>query len=120
MATTTFNVNGQPLCTVEIAPLGKDVLERASKNLRKEHSRKFIPGEMDFEDLAEFGAECARLVIESLTMADGTRPLLGKPPEAARKFLRLREHEKLVGAIAKLAKALDETEKDEVEVTSGN
>jgi hypothetical protein len=117
---TTFNVNGQPFCTVEISPLGKDILERASVNLRKEHGRKFIPGEMDFDELAEFNAECVRLVTDSLTMADGTRPLLGKPPEAARKFFRERRHEKLVGGIAKLAKQLDEQTKDEFEVTSGN
>ena len=32
----------------------QDVLERASANLRKETGKKFIPGQMDFDELAEF------------------------------------------------------------------
>lgn len=117
---STFNVNGQPFCTVEFSPLTRDVLERASANLRKEHGRKYVPGEMDFDELGEFNAECTRLVTEHLEMADGTRPLLGKPPEAVRRFFREARHEGLVNGITREAKRLADAAKVEFEVTSGN
>ncbi len=116
----TFNAGGQPFCTVQLAPLTKEVLEKASANLRKEHGRKFTPGEMDFDELGEFNAECVRLVTEHLTLADGTRPLLGKPPEAQRRFFRETRHEALAGGIAREAKRLADEAKVELEVTSGN
>jgi len=116
----TFNVDGQPLCTVQFTPLNKEVLEKASAALRKEHGRKFTPGDMDFDELGEFNAECVRLVTEHLTMADGTRPLLGKPPEAQRRFFREARNEALMNGIAKAAKRMADEAKVELEVTSGN
>lgn len=119
-STVTFNVKGQLFCTAEVTPLTSDVLERASAALRKEHGKKFIPGEMDFDELGEFNAECVRLVTESLTMADSTRPILGKPPEAVRRFFRETRNEALVKGITREAKRLADAEKTELEVTSGN
>lgn len=117
---STFNINGQPFCTVEFSPLTKEVLERAAASLRKEHGRKFIPGEMDFDELGEFNAECVRLVTDHLEMADGTRPLLGKPPEAVRRFFRDQKNETLGNGIVREAKRLADSAKVEFEVTSGN
>jgi len=119
-STVTFTANGQPFCTVEVSPLEREVLERASAALRKEHGRKFVPGEMDFDELGEFNAECTRLVTVSLAMADGTRPLLGKPPEAVRRFFREARNEGLMNGITREAKRLADEAKVEFEVTSGN
>lgn len=117
---TTFNVKGEPFCTVDLSPLGQDVLERASANLRKETGKKFIPGEMDFDELAEFGAECTRLITDHIEMTDGTRPILGKPPESVRKFFRDPKNAQLANGIAKEAKKLADAGRVEFEVASGN
>lgn len=117
---TTFNVKGELVCTVDLSPLGTNVLERASASLRKETGKKYVPGEMDFDELAELNAECCRIVTDYLEMADGTRPLLGKPPDAVRKFFRRPENEGLMNGIVKEAKRLADSAKVEFEVTSGN
>lgn len=116
----TFNVKGELYCTAQVTALTSDVLERASATLRKEHGRKFIPGEMDFDELGEFNAECVRVVTESLTMADGTRPILGKPPEFVRRYFRETRNEMLVKGLIREAKRVADADKTEFEVTSGN
>jgi hypothetical protein len=118
--TITVTNKGVELGRLEVAPLTKDVLTRASKNLRREKSKKYIPGDMDFEETADFNAECIRIVLVSLTMADGTHPLLGKSEENTRRFLLADENEWVYRVAEREASKLAEASRLDYEVSSGN
>lgn len=118
--TITLNRHGEPYATAVITPYTSETQQRASASLRKELGKKFIRRQMDDDESAEFGAECVRLVLESLEMADGTRPILGKSPAAFRKFFRQAQNDSLGAAILREAMAFGSEDQTEFEVTSGN
>lgn len=118
--TITVTSKGVELGKLEIEPLTKDIPIRAAKNLRKEKNKKYIAGDMDVEERAEFNAECIRLILVSLTLADGTRPLLGKSEENVRRFLLADENEWVFRVAEQEGVKLADAAKVEFEVTSGN
>lgn len=122
MATKTITIKkgGELYATAVISPYSNETQQRAAAGLRKELGKKFIRREMDDDESAEYGAECIRLILESLEMADGTRPILGKSPTAFRKFFRQAQNDSLGAAILREAMAFGSEDQTEFEVTSGN